>query len=73
MIISPEHCRTLAKGASINLQGHWIGAEWDPKIPVVNVKNQQVQTGITAKQKAGFLGILFLSTRKINFESHDRM
>ena len=35
LIISPEHCRTLAKGASINLQGHWIGAEWDTKTPVV--------------------------------------
>ena len=37
MIISPEHCRTLAKGASINLQGHWIGAEWDTETPVVKV------------------------------------
>ena len=36
-IISPEHCRTLAKGALINLQGHWIGAEWDTKTAVVNV------------------------------------
>ena len=38
LIISPEHCRTLAKGASINLQGHWIGAKWDTKTPVVKVK-----------------------------------
>ena len=37
LIILPEHCRTLAKGASINLQGHWIGAEWDTKDPVVKV------------------------------------
>ena len=37
LIISPEYCRTLAKGASINLQGHWIGAEWDTKTPVVKV------------------------------------
>ena len=37
LIILPEHCRTLAKGASINLQGHWIGAEWDTKSPVVKV------------------------------------
>ena len=37
MIISPEHCRTLAKGASINLQGHWIGADWDTKTLVVKV------------------------------------
>ena len=37
LIVSPEHCRTLAKGASINLQGHWIGAEWDTKTPVVEV------------------------------------
>ena len=37
LIISPEHCLTLAKGASINLQGHWIGAEWDTKTPVVKV------------------------------------
>ena len=37
LIISPEHCRTLAKGASIYLQGHWIGAEWDTKTPVVKV------------------------------------
>ena len=37
LIISSEHCRTLAKGASINLQGHWIGAEWDTKTPVVKV------------------------------------
>ena len=37
LIISPEHCRTLAKGASINLQGHWIGAEWDTITPVVKV------------------------------------
>ena len=37
LIISPEHCRTLAKGASFNLQGHWIGAEWDTKTPVVKV------------------------------------
>ena len=27
LIISLEHCRTLAKGTSINLQGHWISAE----------------------------------------------
>ena len=37
LIISPEHCRTLANGASINLQGHWIGAEWVTKTPVVKV------------------------------------
>ena len=37
LIISPEHRRTLAKGASINLQSHWIGAEWDTKTPVVKV------------------------------------
>ena len=37
LIISPEHCRTLVKGASINLQGHWIGVEWDTKTPVVKV------------------------------------
>ena len=37
LFISPEHCRTLAKGASINLQGQWIGAEWDTKNPVVKV------------------------------------
>ena len=37
LIISPEHCRTLAKGTSINLQGHWIRAEWDTKTTVVNV------------------------------------
>ena len=36
-IISPEHCRTLAKAGSINLQGHWIGAEGDTKTPVVKV------------------------------------
>ena len=37
MIISPELCRTLAKGTSINLQGQWISAEWDTKTPVVKV------------------------------------
>ena len=37
LIISPEHCRTLAKGTSINLQGHWISADWDTKTPVVKV------------------------------------
>ena len=37
LIISPEHCRTIAKRASIKLQGHWIGAEWDTKTPVVKV------------------------------------
>ena len=37
LIISAEHCRTLAKGASINLQGQWIGVEWDTKTPVVKV------------------------------------
>ena len=37
LIISPEHCRTLAEGTSINLQGHWISAEWDTKTPVVKV------------------------------------
>ena len=37
LIISPERCRTPAKGATINLQGHWIGAEWDTKTPVVKV------------------------------------
>ena len=37
LIISPEHCRTFAKGTSINLQGHWISAEWDTKTPVVKV------------------------------------
>ena len=36
-IISPEHCRTLAKGTSINLQEHWISSEWDTKTPVVKV------------------------------------
>ena len=37
LIGSPEHCRALAKGASINLHGHWIGAEWDTQTPVVEV------------------------------------
>ena len=37
LIISPQHCRILAKRASINLQDHWIGAEWDTKTPLVNV------------------------------------
>ena len=37
LVILPEHCQTLAKGASIILQGHWIGAEWDTKTPVVKV------------------------------------
>ena len=37
LINSPKHCRTLAKGASINLEDHWIGAEWDTKTPVVKV------------------------------------
>ena len=37
LINSPEQCRTLAKGASINLQGHWIGAELDTKTPPVKV------------------------------------
>ena len=37
LIISLEHCRKLAKGASINLQGHWIGTEWDSKTPIVEV------------------------------------
>ena len=37
LVISPENCRTLAKGASIKLQGHWIGTEWDTKTPVFKV------------------------------------
>ena len=37
LIFSPEHCQTLAKGAIIYLQGHWTGAEWDTKTPVVKV------------------------------------
>ena len=37
LIILPEHCRTIAKGASINLEGHWIGAEWDTKTTVVKI------------------------------------
>ena len=37
LIISPEHCRTLTKGTSINLQGHCISSEWDTKTPVVKV------------------------------------
>ena len=37
LIISTEHCRTLAKGTSINIHGHWISAEWDTKTPVVKV------------------------------------
>ena len=35
LIIPSEHCRTLAKKTSINLQGHWIGAEWDTKTLVL--------------------------------------
>ena len=35
--ILTEHSGTFAKGCSINLLGHWIGAEWDTKIPVVKV------------------------------------
>ena len=65
LIISPENCRTLAKGASIDLQGHWIGAEWDNNTRLLKfLVTQQVQTGTIAKQKAGFLGTILLSTCK---------
>ena len=65
LTISPEHCRTLAKGANIILQGHWIGAEWDTKTPLLwLLVIPRVQTGIIAKQEAGFLEIPSLSTCK---------
>ena len=37
LISPPEHCRPLAKGTSISLQGRWIGAEWDTKTPLVKL------------------------------------
>ena len=35
--IPPQQCRTLAKGNSINVQEHWISADWDNKTPVVYI------------------------------------
>ena len=65
LINSPEHCRTLAKGASINLQGHWIGAESDSKTPVVKISGDPTGSNKNhCKPKAGFLEILSLSTCK---------
>ena len=63
LIISPGHCRTLAKGASINLQGHWIGAEWDTKTPVVKVSGDPTGSNRNhCNQEAGFLVIPSLFT-----------
>ena len=45
--ISPEHCRTLAKGTRINIQGHWISAECDLKTPVVNVSGDPTASSRT--------------------------
>ena len=65
LITPPEHCPTLAKGASINLQGQWIGAKWDAKTPVVKVSGDPTSSNRNhCKIKAGFFGILILSTCK---------
>ena len=42
LIISPEYRLTLAKGASMILQGQWIGAERDTKTPVVKVSGDPI-------------------------------
>ena len=55
MIISPEHCLTLAKGASINLQGHWIGAKWDTKTPVVKVSGDATGSNRNHCKRRGWI------------------
>ena len=68
------HCRTFAKGASINLQDNWIGAGMNTKTPIVKVSfTQPAPTGTTVKQEAGYLVTLSFSTcKKSNSESYDR-
>ena len=65
LIILPQHCRTLAKGASIKSQGHWIGAEWDTKTPVVKVSGDPMGSNRNhCKTKGWISGIPSLSTCK---------
>ena len=75
MIISPEHCRTLAKGASISLQGHWIGAEWDTKTPVVEVSGDLTGSNRNHGKTKGsisrdtFIIHMQKTTRKVTMEN----
>ena len=63
LIISPEHCRTLAKGGSINLQGYWIGAEWHTKTPVVKVSGDPTGSNRNHCKTKGWISRdTFLST-----------
>ena len=55
LVISPEHCQTLAKRAIINLQGHWIGAEWDTKPPVVKVSGDPTDSNRNQCKRKGWI------------------
>ena len=55
LIISPEQCRTLAKGASVYLQGHWIGAERDKKTPVVEVSGDPTGSNMNHCKTRGWI------------------
>ena len=55
LIISPEHCRTLANGASINLQGHQIGAEWHTKTPVAKVSGDPTDSNRNPCKTKGWI------------------
>ena len=47
--ISPKHCRTLAKGASIKLRGRWIGGGGIARpLSLKSLVTQEAPTGITA-------------------------
>ena len=70
LIITPEHCRAHPKGASINLQGHWIGAEWDTKTPVVKVSNRLKQESLQ-NERLDFSGYLYYPHAKNHSKSHD--
>ena len=73
LIISPEHRRALAKGASINLQGHWIGAEWDTKTPVVKVSGDPTGSNRNHCKTEGWISrdIFIFHMQKNNTKSHD--
>ena len=50
IVISPEQCRTLAKGKDITLLGHSIKFSFDPENPIVRTSNRGSQYGETREE-----------------------
>ena len=63
LFISPEHCRTLAKGASVNLKGTALARNRIPRLQLLkSLAIQPAPVGTNIKQKDGFLVIPLLTT-----------